>query len=198
MPKRRALVSFTIEGRLPALNDLILAATQHWSKYQALKKQGERMVRGAIMAKLDESDVFTSVAVHYKFYEKRGNRDRDNVISAGMKIINDALVKEGVIEDDDQKGLVLIEASVEVWTTEAIDVIIEGERANGTRADRRRKILERAASQKRARAKKKVDAQHRRLHDALLGPAAEPGVEAGGAGNAQGKGRRARRRYERH
>lgn len=191
MPKARA--SFMVFGKLPGMNDLILASKRHWSSYNKLKKDGEALVREAIKGSLGERDVFNNVAIHYRFYEQKENRDRDNIIAAGMKIINDALVKEGVIEDDSQGHLVSIQACVQLWTEEAIDVIIEGERADGTRADRRRKILQRAAAQKRSRAKKKVDVEHRRLHAATAGAAAKPRGKRSGNRDAARKSRGARR-----
>lgn len=93
-------VILTIPGSLPNLNDYIRAERE--SRYKAAEmkhKAGERVewlakvqLRGARFSK--------PVTMHYLWIEKNMRRDKDNISSFGRKVIQDALVKSGVLHGD--------------------------------------------------------------------------------------------------
>lgn len=99
---------FTITGIhhkdncLPSLNDLLSAAERHPMAYNRIKRDMEWEVTRAIRRDLMGWKPETRVALDIVWGEKaKGKtRDYDNVVAAGRKIINDALVKNNVIKDD--------------------------------------------------------------------------------------------------
>lgn len=97
-----------IEGRfykdncLPGLNDLLHEATRHPQAYARLKKQMETIVTLEARKQLRDYKATSRVQFDIVWGEKlKGQkRDYDNIVAAGRKIINDALVKAGYIKDD--------------------------------------------------------------------------------------------------
>lgn len=89
-----------IHGRLPGLNELISAERTHRQKGAALKKQAERIVRMYIRKQLRGYKPKTPVTLYYYFYEPNRKRDHDNVFCFASKVIQDSLVKEGIIAND--------------------------------------------------------------------------------------------------
>jgi len=104
----KVIHSFTIKGThwkencLPSLNDVIAEATKHPKAYWRLKTSMERAVISAIRKDLKGYKATTRVRLYILWGEKNKGikRDFDNITGGGMKIINDALVKSGVIKDD--------------------------------------------------------------------------------------------------
>lgn len=104
---------FRIEGThwkencLPSLNDVLAEATKHPKAYWRLKTSMEKVVIGAIRRDLKDYRATKRIALDIIWGEKsKGTRrDFDNVVAAGRKIINDALVKTKVIQDDNPKYL---------------------------------------------------------------------------------------------
>lgn len=109
----KPLAVFTIEGDfynhncLPSLNDLLSAAERHPMAYNRMKKDMEFVVTRAIRKYIPKFKAEGRVRLDITWGEKsKGQRrDYDNVVSAGRKIINDALTKNKVIEDDCPKYL---------------------------------------------------------------------------------------------
>lgn len=97
--------SFTIKGRLIALNELIGAANRNRFGGNNLKKSQMQIVTDAIQA----DEMFRclkfgkEVIVYINYYEKDVRRDFDGITSAGAKIILDALVNYGTLIDDSRK-----------------------------------------------------------------------------------------------
>ena len=91
---------FTIPGRLSGLNELITAERTNRFRGAKLKKDAERQVRAAIRQQLRGAKVRPPVQLRYTFYELNKRRDLDNVAAFGMKITQDSLVKEGVLQND--------------------------------------------------------------------------------------------------
>lgn len=89
-----------IPGTLPSLNELIDAERTHRQKGAAVKKKAERIVRACIWQQLRGIKPRTPVKLHYYFYEKNRRRDLDNVFSMCAKVVQDSLVKEGVLKND--------------------------------------------------------------------------------------------------
>lgn len=99
---------FRIEGThwkencLPSLNDVLAEATRHPKAYWRLKTSMEKVAIGAIRHDLCGYKATKRVSLDIVWGEKNKGvkRDFDNVVAAGRKIINDALVKSGTIKDD--------------------------------------------------------------------------------------------------
>lgn len=92
-------VQFTIEGRLPGINEYVLA--ERGNKYNGakLKKTAQREVEYYIQAaRLPR--VRTPIRLVYTFFEKDRRRDKDNISGFAHKVIQDALVQQHIIDDD--------------------------------------------------------------------------------------------------
>lgn len=92
-------VQFTIEGRLPGINEYVLA--ERGNKYNGakLKKTAQRTVEYYIQAARLRR-VRTPIRIVYTFFEKDRRRDKDNIAGFAHKVIQDALVAQRVIDDD--------------------------------------------------------------------------------------------------
>lgn len=92
---------------LPTLNDMLAQATRHPLAYNDLKKDMEFITIRAIRKDLKGWRATKRVRLDITWGEKaKGNlRDWDNVVAAGRKIINDALVKTSTLEDDNPRYL---------------------------------------------------------------------------------------------
>ena len=95
-----------IPGTLRNLNDLI--AAERTNRYLAakMKKEDETTVLWAAKGCLRGWKASGPVVMHYKWYEKNQRRDKDNISSYGRKIIQDALVKGGYLENDGWENII--------------------------------------------------------------------------------------------
>lgn len=104
---------FRIEGThwkencLPSLNDILTEMGRHPMAYNRLKTNLERVVISAIRRDLGTWKAEKRVRLYILWGERKKGikRDFDNITGGGKKIINDALVKSGVIKDDNPKFL---------------------------------------------------------------------------------------------
>ena len=94
--------TFIVWGRLPGLNEIIGADRAHWAVGSALKKNTLETVMWCIRA-AELKPVEKPVVIHYRFYEPNRRRDVGNVLAGADKVIEDALVKCGILHDDGQK-----------------------------------------------------------------------------------------------
>lgn len=87
---------------MPSLNDMLSAATRHPQAYARMKREMEWAVIQSIRRDLKGWKAESPVRIDITFGEKNKGRKRDydNIVASGRKIINDALVKSGVIKDD--------------------------------------------------------------------------------------------------
>lgn len=90
----------TIPGRMPGLNEYTAATREHRQRGASLKRQHEATVLWNIKAQLRGVKFTQPVFLVFTFYERDRRRDHDNVSSFARKIIQDALVKSGVLQDD--------------------------------------------------------------------------------------------------
>lgn len=116
-----------IPGRMNGLNDYIAAERSSRKWAAAMKKEDETTVNWAANGCLRGWKASGPVRMHYKWYEPNTRRDKDNVSSYGRKIIQDALVKGGYLENDGWKNIVGFDDEfyvdkkmprVEVWIDE--------------------------------------------------------------------------------
>lgn len=102
------ICEFTIYGRfwkencLPDLNDLLHEASKHPLAYSRLKRDMQIIIINAIRRQLKGWKANGRVALNITWGEKRKPpyRDLDNIVGAGRKFINDALVATKTIVDD--------------------------------------------------------------------------------------------------
>lgn len=107
------ICSFEIKGEffkgncLPSLNDVLAEAARHPLAYRDLKADMEFIVINAIRKGLKGWQATKRVRLDITWGEKsKGTlRDFDNVVAAGRKFINDALVKTDTIKDDNPNYL---------------------------------------------------------------------------------------------
>ena len=94
--------TFFKENCLPDLNNLLSEATRHPMAYASMKRQMETVVINAVRMQLKGWKATKRVRLDITWGEKNKGtlRDWDNVVAAGRKIINDALVKTDTIHDD--------------------------------------------------------------------------------------------------
>lgn len=93
----------TIPGRLNNLNDYIAAERTNRHAGAKMKAENEAVVSAHIRKCLKGVTIGSPVRMHYRWYEPDKRRDLDNVSSFGRKVIQDALVKCGVLENDGWK-----------------------------------------------------------------------------------------------
>lgn len=93
-------MKFTIPGRLPNLNDAIDAARRGKYIEASFRKKNERMIAWYIKKDLRKWKPKEPVILHYTFVEQDRRRDKDNVAGYAMKLIQDSLVRAGVLGGD--------------------------------------------------------------------------------------------------
>lgn len=99
---------FSIEGSLPAMNEIVNAAKTHWVKYRAQKTAGMTVARAAIRRAKKEKTVKATksrVKILFSHYCEDRRKDPDNIASGAQKITLDALQEEGVLENDGHKNI---------------------------------------------------------------------------------------------
>lgn len=91
---------FTIDGRLDGQNDFIEANRTHPKAGNKMKQENQQVAMWAIRQQLKRLKIEKPIHIHYKFIEKNRMRDKDNIASFAMKVIQDALVQVKVIKND--------------------------------------------------------------------------------------------------
>lgn len=83
----------------PGLNDYIAAERSHRQKAAKMKRDWQNAVMLCIRSqRLPKFD--GPVYMYYTWVEKDRRRDKDNIAAFGRKVIQDALVKAGVLKND--------------------------------------------------------------------------------------------------
>lgn len=117
---------FTIPGRLSGMNELIAYNRTNVYKGSKLKKDSQMLVMYEINHQLHGIHIENPVIMHYHFWEPNSKRDIDNVASFAMKVIQDALVKCRVLDNDGWKNIRGFECEFDVDQQHPrIDVVIE-------------------------------------------------------------------------
>ena len=97
------MITLTIPGRLPGLNEYTSACRTHPQAGAKMKKDGEKKVGACILQQLAGVHIDGPVKVNFLWTEKDNRRDPDNIADFGTKVILDALVEAQVIPDDSRK-----------------------------------------------------------------------------------------------
>lgn len=93
-------MKLVIPGTLPGLNEYIEAERTHRQKGAAMKRQAQRVVELCAKKQLQGFRPTGPVWMKYTWYERNRRRDKDNISSFGRKVIQDGLVKAGVLKND--------------------------------------------------------------------------------------------------
>ena len=96
---------FIIRGSLPGLNEYINAERTNRYKGAELKGRAESIVLHSLRS-LGKRRAEGPVYMVYHWYCADRRRDKDNISSFGRKVIQDALVKAKILENDGWKQIV--------------------------------------------------------------------------------------------
>ena len=89
-----------IHGKLNNLNDYIKAMNRSRYEGSDLKSKNEAKVMQEIYSQFGRLRITKPVRMQYTWYEPNKQRDKDNISSFGRKVIQDALVKTKVLQND--------------------------------------------------------------------------------------------------
>lgn len=89
-----------ILGRLPGLNEYTAANRTNPHKGGKMKKDAEETIIWQIRQQLRGLHITKPVDFKYDFFEPNKKRDKDNISSFAHKVIQDSLVKTGVLVND--------------------------------------------------------------------------------------------------
>lgn len=92
-------MKINIPGSLPGLNNLIEAERAHRQKGAALKRDAQTLVEYELSDQIDRP-LREPVTMHYTWIEPNRRRDKDNISSFGRKVIQDAMVAIGALQND--------------------------------------------------------------------------------------------------
>lgn len=99
-------MKFTINGKLPSLNDYVLANRSYKYAGASMKKRVEKQIQESIFKAISSGEIKKvdkyPVGLNITWYEPTMRRDIDNICFA-VKFIQDALVATGVLENDSQR-----------------------------------------------------------------------------------------------
>lgn len=99
-------MKFTIQGKLPSLNDYVLANRSYKYAGASMKKRVEKQIQESIFKAISSGEIKKvdkyPVGLNITWYEPTMRRDIDNICFA-VKFIQDALVATGVLENDSQR-----------------------------------------------------------------------------------------------
>lgn len=93
-------VKLTVACRLPGLNDYIAAERTNRHAAADMKREAQAIVEWSARSQLRGVRFEKPVRMTYRWFERDKKRDKDNVSSFGRKVIQDALVRVGVLKND--------------------------------------------------------------------------------------------------
>lgn len=102
-----------LNGTMPNLNDYLhgerIAIRKNGkftTKGNAMKQEYQRKVVSAVRSQLRGIHIDKPVKIYYTFYEENRKRDLDNISAFAHKVIQDGLVKGGLLENDGWKNII--------------------------------------------------------------------------------------------
>lgn len=98
-------MKLVIPGQLPGLNDFIFADRANRYKGAEIKRNAQKVVEYCARKQLRGFRPAGPVWMKYTWYERNRKRDKDNISSFGRKVIQDGLVKAGVLKNDGWKEI---------------------------------------------------------------------------------------------
>ena len=94
-----------IPTKLHSLNEYIGACRRNQYAGAKMKRQDQELVEWHIRSQLRGVRITSPVRLTFRWYESSRKRDLDNISSFGRKVIQDALVKTRVLENDGWKNI---------------------------------------------------------------------------------------------
>lgn len=95
---------FIVPGRLPGLNEYTTACRTNPHKGAKMKREAQERVEYAIIHAQHSGELprrfRPPIWIEYMFYEPNKRRDKDNIASFAHKVIQDALVHLGLLDND--------------------------------------------------------------------------------------------------
>jgi len=99
-------MTFTIQGELPSLNEIIDACKRRrgkWNAYSTMKeKETKRILQEFMVQGVRPPSIYRPVRINFRWISGSLKKDLDN-IAAGKKFILDAMVKGGILKNDTQE-----------------------------------------------------------------------------------------------
>lgn len=92
-------VKFTVPVKMPGMNEYTAACRKNKYAGADMKKESQRFVEWAIRSQRVRR-CKSPVRLHFLFFEQNKRRDHDNVSGFAHKVIQDALVTQGILPDD--------------------------------------------------------------------------------------------------
>ena len=92
-------VKFTIQGRLPSLNDYCKAERSGYHAANNMKHRYQELI-SAYIRRARLKPIKYKMKIIYRFYKKKKKRDKGYVSEIAHKFIQDALVNDGILKDD--------------------------------------------------------------------------------------------------
>ena len=105
---------FTIEGKLPNLNDIIAEAKKGRGSYQPYAEMKREYTDLVDWCAKGMPKFKSEVEIEITWFEPNKRRDVDGISAGGCKFILDGLVQAGVIINDNQKYVKRINNNYEV------------------------------------------------------------------------------------
>lgn len=99
------IASFAIPGTMPGLNDYIAGVNRNRHVGNAIKQKWTNAVALAAHSCQRVPDELLPIWIEYMFYERNRRRDKDNIEGFAKKVIQDGLVRAGVLENDGWKHI---------------------------------------------------------------------------------------------
>lgn len=96
-------MKIVIKGRLPGLNEYIEAERRNKYIAAKLKHNAENLIIMQVKRQVRGFRPEYPLVMHYHWYEDSKRRDKSNVCAYGRKVIEDALIKAGIIAGDGWK-----------------------------------------------------------------------------------------------
>lgn len=97
--------TFVIKGSMPSMNEYIDACRKDKHYGAKLKKTYQSLVCRCIRECMPDVHFDKPVTILYRYCEANKRRDHDNVHSFAAKVIQDALVECGVLDNDGWKNI---------------------------------------------------------------------------------------------
>jgi len=95
----------TIPGKLHGFNDYISAERSNKYFGAQMKKADQNIIIHYAKKQLKGVKIKNPVFMEYTWYEPNKQRDKDNICAFGRKVIQDGLVKGGVLHGDGWKDI---------------------------------------------------------------------------------------------
>ena len=96
----RKTYTLQIDGRLPGLNEYISTERSNKYKAAAMKRESQMLVCAYIAKNLRGTHIRRRVRLDFLWVERDRRRDPSNIAGFGVKVIEDALVQQHVLQDD--------------------------------------------------------------------------------------------------